>query len=68
MSVSRMRPVGTAKRLSRRLILAGVASPVLTAAACSGDAGVEETAGGGSGAVDEPAGGGDHRGGDRGST
>jgi hypothetical protein len=47
-----MRPDGTGKRLSRRLILAGVAGLVLVAAACSGEEGVEEAAADGSGAIE----------------
>lgn len=55
MSASRMIRYGTATRFTRRVILATVASLVLAAAACSGEAGVEQTAAEGSGARDEPA-------------
>lgn len=52
MSASRMIRNGTATRFARRVLQATVASLVLTAAACTGEAGVEETA---PGALDEPA-------------
>ena len=55
MSASRTIRNGTATRFTRRVLLATVASLVLAAAACSGEAGVEQTAADGSGALDEPA-------------
>jgi hypothetical protein len=47
--------IGATTRFTRSVLLAIVASLVLTAAACSGEAGVEETPVDGSGALDEPA-------------
>lgn len=54
MSASQVVRNGTTTRFTRSVLLAIVASLVLTAAACSGEAGVEETAPHGSGAIDEP--------------
>jgi Tol biopolymer transport system component len=54
MSASRMIRNGKATRPTRRALLATVASLVLSATACSGEAGVEETAADGSGALDQP--------------
>jgi hypothetical protein len=55
MSISRVVRNGTAMRFADRVLLAVVASLVLTVAACSGEAGVEETAKHGSGAQAEPS-------------
>jgi dipeptidyl aminopeptidase/acylaminoacyl peptidase len=54
MSASQVVRNGTTTRFTRSVLLAIVASLVLTAAGCSGEAGVEETAAHGSGAIDEP--------------
>ncbi len=54
MSASRVVP-RTATLFIDRLLFAIMTSLVLTAAACSGEAGVDETAAHGSGAIDEPA-------------
>jgi hypothetical protein len=55
MSASRMIRNRTATRFTRRVLLATVASVVLTAAACSGGAEGEGSAADGSRALDEPA-------------
>ncbi|MGH2691121.1 MAG: hypothetical protein ACRDHM_01305 [Actinomycetota bacterium] len=55
MSASRVVRNKTATRFTDRVLLAIVTSLVLTTAACSGEAGVEETAAHDSGALDEPA-------------
>lgn len=55
MSASRVVRNGAATPFSGRVLLAMVTSLVLTAAACSGEASVEETAADGSGALDERA-------------
>jgi Tol biopolymer transport system component len=55
MSASRVVRNKTATRFTDRVLLAIVTGLVLTAAACSGEAGVEGTAAHGSGALDEPA-------------
>jgi hypothetical protein len=55
MSASRTIHDGTATRWIRRVLLAVVATLVLTAAACTGEAGNEKTAATGSGAQGEPA-------------
>lgn len=55
MSASRMIRNGRATHFTRRVLLATVASLVLGAAACTGEAGFEETAADRSGALDEPA-------------
>jgi hypothetical protein len=54
MSASQVVRNGATTRFTRSVLLAIVASLVLTATACSGEAGVDETAAHGSGANDEP--------------
>jgi hypothetical protein len=55
MSASQVVSNGAARSFTGRVLLAIVTSLVLTAAACSGKAGVEETAADGSGVLDESA-------------